>query len=274
MSKDLMKRADPTMTPARQPEDAASRLKTELMADAIDAMFGDDKPSAPPDKSKPPRVILALANHGRSPGWDYAKVLQHKMFEAAGNLEMKFAFYGPDDAQGVRRARITTRWISDADNMGNTMGRAECDCGCYVHIRSVLGAAVKENEDRPVQVMVVVGDAFHDDENSFDEAAVFANQLRRAGTRLFLIQQGDDPATARKLKWLAGVSGGAYFQFDPSTQRRQLAEMLETMSTFAAGGEEAAKAKGGEAATLLLEHLKQEAMPLRAEEQERVRVKR
>ena len=32
-----------------------------------------------------------------------------------------------------------------------------------------------------------------------DEAALAANQLRREETRVFLIQQGDDPFTARKL---------------------------------------------------------------------------
>src|SRR6266705_42961 len=107
MSNDLTKRTGQT-TPERQPKDAASRLKSELMAEALDVMFGDDKPVVP-NKNQTPRVILALANHGSSPGWDYAKVLQREMFKAAGgNLEMKFACYGPDDKQGVRRARITT----------------------------------------------------------------------------------------------------------------------------------------------------------------------
>jgi len=236
-------------------------------------MFGEvgEKQAVPGN----PRVLLVLANHARSPGWNRAKVLQSQMFDAAaGNgLEMKFAFYGPDDAAGVRRCRITTRWITDPDDMMRVMDRAECNCGCYVYIRDALGQAVKENEDRPMRAMIIVGDAFHDDPDGLDEAAISANRLRRAGTRLFLIQQGDDPITARGLQYLAKVSGGAYFRFDPRTQEQQFSEMWEAISAYAAGGEEAVKATGGHAATRVLEHLKQKPMPI-IEERERVRAQR
>jgi hypothetical protein len=257
--------------PAAPTQDAASRLKHDLMAEALERMLGKEaeKPIVPGT----PRVLLALANHGRSPGWDHAKALQRQMFDASagGGLQMKFAFFGPDNAAGVRRFRITTRWIPDPDEMAGLMDRAECNCGCYVHIRNVLGQAVKENEDRPMRAMVIVGDAFHDDQDSLDEAAISANRLRRAGTRLFLIQQGNDPVTARKLQYLARVSGGAYFRFDPRTQERQFSEMWRAMSAYATGGEEAVKATGGQAATLLLEQLKQEPMPV-IEAREHVRV--
>jgi hypothetical protein len=255
-------------------QDAASRLKHGLMADALERMFGKEteKPIAP----GPPRVLLALANHARSPGWDRAKVLQRQMFEAAvgSGLEMKFAFYGEDDDKGVRRCRITTRWLTDPNDMAAVMGRAECNCGCYVHIHSVLRQAVKENANRPIRAAIIVGDVFHDDQDSLDEAALAANQLRREGTRVFLIQQGDDPVTARKLQYLQRVSGAAYFKFDPKTQQQQFTEMLETISTYAAGGEEAVKATGRQAAALLLEHLKQQPMPILDEERERVRLGR
>ena len=261
MSNELAKRADPTAAP-KQAEDAASRLKGELMADALERMLGKEaeKPIVPGT----PRVLLALANHGRSPGWNHAKALQRQMFDASAGsgLQMKFAFFGPDNAAGVRGFRITTRWIADPDKMAGLMDRAECNCGCYVYIRDVLGQAVKENEDRPMRAVVIVGDAFHDDQDSLDEAAISANRLRRAGTRLFLIQQGDDPVTTRKLQYLAKVSGGAYFRFDPRTQERQFSEMWRVMSAYATGGEEAVKATGGQAATLLLEQLKQEPMPV------------
>ncbi len=87
----------------------------------------------------------------------------------------------------------------------------------------------------------------------------------RDGTRVFFIQQGDEPATAHKLKWLAHISGGTYFRYNPQTQER--AEMLAAVSAFAARGEEAVKAKGGEAATVLLEHLKQVPMPIIGEDE-------
>ena len=155
--------------------------------------------------------------------------------------------------------------------MAGVMDRAECNCGCYVNIRDVLARAVKENEGRPLRAVIIVGDAFHDDPDGLDEAAICANQLRRAGTRVFLMQLGDDLITARRLQYLARISGGAYFRFDPRTQERQFSEMLTTMSTYAARGEEAVKTTGGQAATLLLQHLQQMSMPI-IEERATVRV--
>ena len=181
--------------------------------------------------------------------------------------------YGADNAAGVRRCRITTRWITDADDMAGVMDRAECSCGCYVNIRDVLAQAVKEAEERPLRAVIIVGDAFHDDPDGLDEAAISANRLRRAGTRVFLMQLGDDLITARKLQYLARVSGGAYFRFDPRTQERQFSEMWKAVSVYAAGGEEAVKITGGQAATLLLQHLKQEPMPI-IEKRARVRGER
>ena len=271
MTNDLTKRPSPTKPERQQPTDAASRLKQELMSDALERMFGED--GEKPCVAGTPRVILGLANHGSSPGWDRAKVLQSQMFTAAGGsgLEMKFAYYGPDNAAGVRRCRITTRWITDPGDMAAIMDRAECSCGCFVNIRDVLAQAAREAEDRPLRAVIIVGNAFHDDPDGLDEAAIAANQLRRAGTRVFLIQLSDDPTTARRLQYLARVSGGAYFRFDPRTQERQFAEMWEAMSAFTSGGEEAVKATSGQAATLLLEQLNQVPMPV-IETRERVKV--
>jgi hypothetical protein len=179
--------------------------------------------------------------------------------------EIKFAFYGADDVNGVRRCRITTRWIADPDDMAVVMDRARCDCGCYVHIRDVLAQAVKEGEERPLRSVIIVGDAFHDDPDGLDEAAIAANRLHRAGTRVFLLQLGDDSTTEQRLRYLARVSGGTYFRFDPRTQERQFSEMWQAMSAYAAGGEEAVTMAGGQAATLLLQHLKQVPMPIMEE---------
>jgi hypothetical protein len=268
---DLMKTAK-WASSATPTQDAASRLKHDLMADALERMFGkeDEKPIAP----GPPRVLLALANHARSPGWERAKTLQRQMFEAAAGsgLEMKFSFYAQDNDEGVRRCKITKRWVTDPDAMAALMDRAECDCGCYVHVCSVLERAVIENADRPMRAVVVSGDGFHDGEDGLTKAAFAANQLRRQGTRVFLIQQGDDPATARRLQYLQRVAGAAYFKFD-KMQQQQFAEMLETISVYAVGSEEAVKATGGRAANLLLEHLKQQPMPILDEERDRIQVR-
>jgi hypothetical protein len=271
MSNELTKPAGPTAAP-QQAKDAASRLKGELMQDALLRMLDETEGEKQPSPGKP-RVILALANHAHTAGWDRAKILERAMFQAAAGsgLEMKFAFYGPDNAAGVRRCRITTSWITNPDDMAGVIDRAECRCGCYVNIRDVLAQAVREAEERPLRAVIIVGDAFHDDRDGLDEAAISANRLRRAGTQVFLMQLGDDLITPRKLQYLARVSGGAYFRFDPRTQERQFSEMWKAMSVYVAGGEEAVKMTGGHAATLLLQHLKQAPMPI-IEERARVRV--
>jgi hypothetical protein len=130
MSRDVTKPTTPKQ--ARDAKDAVSRLKSDLMKDALGRMFGEDGEKTVPGT---PRVILALANHAQTA--NRAKVLQREMFQAAAGsgLEMKFAFYGADNAAGVRRCRITTRWFTDPDDMAGVMDRAECNCGCYVNIR-------------------------------------------------------------------------------------------------------------------------------------------
>jgi hypothetical protein len=275
MSKDLTKRTGPTK-PERQESaatDPFSRLKHTLMTDALDRLLGKDESIVTPD-NKPPRVLFAVANHGRSPGWDHAKALQRQMFASAGSgLQMKFAFWGPDNAAGVRRFRITKRWIPDPDELEGLMDRHECHCGCYVNIRDVLEQAAKENRDQLMRAVVIHGDVFHDDEDGLAEAAICINQLRRAGTKVFLFQLSNDSATAHKLKYLTRLSGAIHLPFDPRTQERQFLEMWRAVSAYATGGEEAVKTTGGPAGTLLLEHLKQQPMP-EIEAREHVRVNR
>ena len=267
MSNDLTKMAKGASPSAPAP-DAASRLKRDLMTDAFNRMFGTKEPEKPIAPGNP-RMLLALANHGHSPGWEYAVALERQAYTAAPSLEMKFACWGPDNAKGVRMLRITKDWISDADTMAGLMGRAECNCGCYVLVNSVLQQAVEENKNRPMRAVAVIGDCFHDDEDDLDKAALAARELQRQGTRVFLIQQGSDPLTAHKLQYLKQVSGAAYFKVGPET--RQLEEMLKVISTYAGGGEEAVRATGGQAAPLLLEHFKQVPMPILEEERELVR---
>jgi len=90
-------------------------------------MLGNDGPKpAELAAGQRPRVILVSANDVPAT-LDRAKVFQREMFEAVGgNLEMKFAHYGPDNAEGVRRAKMTTTWVSDAGAMSDYMGKVHC----------------------------------------------------------------------------------------------------------------------------------------------------
>jgi hypothetical protein len=271
MSNDIVK---PKMTPGRKQvklQDTGSALKRTLMEDTLARVLGKDEDEKV--RFGVPRVILALANHGPTTGWERAQELQRGLFEAAaGNgLEIKFGFYGPDDDAGVRRCRITSRWIDDPDELSGLIDRASCDCGCFVYVRTMLAQAIKEAEERPLRAVVIVADSFHDDPASVDEAALSILKLRRMGTRVFLMQLSADPITARALQYLERVAGGVYFRFVPETQEAQFTAMWEAVSVYAAGGVEAVKTTGGQAAALLLQHLKQEPMPT-IEERDQVRV--
>ena len=262
MSNDLTKPKSPV--PAAPAQDAGSRLKRDMLRTSIDRMFGKKETEKPPAPGVP-RVLLAVANHESSPGWGYAKGRVRWMFDTAagaGGLLMKFGCWGPDNARGVRRLRVTKHWTGDPGRMMGLMDRSSCDCGCFVHVRGLLQQAVKENADRPMRAVIIIGDAFHDSEESLYEAAIFARELWRAGTRVFLIQHGGGPATRHKLEWLARVSGAVFLPFDPMTQERQFLTMWEAISAYAAGGEEAVRATSGPAAPLLLEHFKQASMPV------------
>ena len=46
-----------------------------------------------------------------------------------------------------------------------------------------------------------------------------AKQLRAAGTRLFLFQQGGSSSTERSFRLLAETTGGAYFPLNPHVEQ-------------------------------------------------------
>ena len=84
-----------------------------------------------------------------------------------------------------------------------------------------------------------------------------AKQLRAAGTRLFLFQQGRSGSTERAFRILAETTGGAYFPFNPHVERiaERLPGMLEAVTHFAIGGMAALEARDSELAVLLLEQM-------------------
>jgi hypothetical protein len=186
--------------------------------------------------------------------WDKIKTIQAEMF-AAGPVSIKFAYFG---AEGALQSRpyISTRWVTGADDMADLIdrGRAGCVCGCYVNISDILAEALKETQQGPVQAVVIIGDRFHDD---LDKAAERAKQLRAAGTRLFLIQQGRSAYAEAVFRSLAELTGGAHFCFNPAIERvaERLPGLLEAVVHFSLGGIQALEALENQAAALLLDQI-------------------
>ena len=202
------------------------------------------------------RVILALAAEADDEFiWDRLKDIQVEMF-AAGPVQIKFAYFGREGALQTRPC-ITTRWITDADDMREIMdrGRAGCVCGCFVDVADILAQALEEAQRGPVQAVVIVGDHFH---GNLDQAVATAKRLRKAGVRLFLFQQATDgSACPEAFRTLAEVTDGAYFQFNPHVERvaERLPGFLEAVTHFAIGGTGALAAQNNESALLLLEQM-------------------
>jgi hypothetical protein len=168
------------------------------------------------------RVILALAAEADDEFiWNHLKIIQAEMF-GAGPVSIKFAYYGAEDGRQIRPF-ITTQWIVDPDDMAEVMerGRAHCVCGCFIDVGDILAAGLKENQDGPVQAVIIIGDHFHGD---LDAAIARAKQLRAAGTRMFLFQQGRSSETEATFRTLAERTTGAYFKFQPTIER--IAETL------------------------------------------------
>jgi len=197
-----------------------------------------------------PRLILALAAGTDDEfAWDQLMNIQCKMF-AAGPVQIKFAYYGREGA-----AQITTRWITDSDDMRAVMerGRAGCVCGCYADVTDILEQALQEAEQAPVQAVVIVGDHFRGSARMI----ALAKRLRQAGTRLVLLQEQTRPSSNHAGKLLAQETDGAYFQFNPAIERvaERLPGLLEAVTHLAIGGVDALAARDDESAVLLLEQL-------------------
>jgi len=201
-----------------------------------------------------PRVILALAAESRDEFvWDQIRTLASEIFAAP--VSVKFAYFGIELAGQTRWPCITTNWITDADDWADIVnrGRAGCVCGCYIQTSDILEQALRETRQASVQAVVIVGNFYGD----LDGAVATAKQLRAAGTRLFLFQQGRSGLTEDAFRALAEATGGAYHRFNPHVERvaERLPEMLEAVSHFALGGMTALEARGNGSAALLLEQM-------------------
>jgi hypothetical protein len=135
-------------------------------------------------------------------------------------------------------------------------GRAGCVCGCYIDVTDILEQALQEARRAPVQAMVIVGDRFC----GSDRMIALAKQLRKAGTRLFLLQEQAHPSSSHDDhvgKMLAEETDGAFFQFNPAIERvaERLPGILEAVTHLAIGGVDALAAWDNESAVLLLAQL-------------------
>ena len=199
-------------------------------------------------------MLVAVAAEGDDEYiWCRLKMLP-ELF-AAGPVAIRVGFFG---AEGARSSRpfMVSRWTTDPADLADLLekARTRCICGCFVRVSSILEQALRETQQGPLRAVVIIGDSFHGD---FDATIATAKQLRAAGTRLFLFQQGGSDLTERSFRLLAETTGGAYFPLNPHIEQvaERLPGLLEAVTHFALGGMAALEARGDEAASLLLEQM-------------------
>jgi len=198
------------------------------------------------------RLIFSLdATASREPTWDRACHIQGSMFQetaALGGLDVQLVFY-----RGFGECKAS-KWQSDPKELGRVMTGVRC-LGGQTQIAKVLKHAVKETEQRKVDALIFVGDAFEED---IDAVCHVAGQLGVLGVPAFLFHEGGNPIAIRAFEQIARLTGGAACPFDGASADR-LRDLLSAVAIYATGGRQAlldyGKRGGGEAVRLLTSRL-------------------
>ena len=198
------------------------------------------------------RLIFAMdATASRQPTWDRAAEVQAQMFLEAdrlGGLDVQLVYY-----RGFGECRAS-RWVADAAGLVRLMTGVACRAG-HTQIGRVLRHAAKEARLRPVQALVLIGDAL---EESADELGHLAGELGLLGVKAFMFQEGRDPAVERTFREVARLTGGAFCRFDAGAAA-ELRALLGAVAAYAAGGRDALQAlerRSGPAVRLLSRQLR------------------
>ena len=211
---------------------------------AVDAFL--DKLAATPVVRTPGqrgRLIFALdATASRQPTWDTASRIQRDMFAAThglGGLEVQVAWY-----RGFGEF-YASRWLADAEKLIILMASVSCTAG-ETQLRKVLKHAVRETQQRKVNAVVFIGDAF---EEEADQVSALAGELGLLGVPVFVFHEGDNPLAGEIFQRVARLSRGAVCRFDAASPT-VLRELLNAVAIFAAGGlaalEKLGRQQGGE----------------------------
>ncbi len=193
------------------------------------------------------RLIFALdATMSRQPTWDRAVHLQAEMFEETariGSLDVQLVYF-----RGFGECRAS-RFVRDARALADLMTRIDCRGG-RTQIGKVLSHATATSREAKVAAMVYVGDAM---EENVDALADKAGELALLGTKVFLFQEGRDPAASRAFAEIARLTKGAHVHLD-SAAAATLGRLLRAVAAYAVGGMTALEdlGKGGDQAVRAL----------------------
>lgn len=199
--------------------------------------------------SRKGRLIFALdATASREPTWREARRIQADMFDAAassGGLEIQLCHY-----RGLAEFGASP-WLARAEDLRRRM--AEVDCvGGLTQIGRVLEHTLAEARKSKVDALVFVGDCM---EENVDGLCKLAGELGLLNVKVFLFQEGRDPAAELAFSQIARLTGGAHCRFDAGSAQ-QLRDLLGAVAAYAAGGLKALESfgRGRGGAALQLSH--------------------
>jgi hypothetical protein len=201
--------------------------------DAVEAFLRDvaKTPPVEPGGGRA-RLIFAMdATASREPSWDQACQVQGQMFletTSLGGLGVQLVYY-----RGFGECRAS-RWVDNPSDLVRLMTGVFCLAG-QTKIGRVLSHAVRETQKKRVAALVFVGDCFEED---LDQVGQIAGELGMLGVRVFMFQEGHDPAAERAFRHIATLTKGAHCRFDANSPG-QLRALLGAVAAYAAGGQRA-----------------------------------
>lgn len=193
------------------------------------------------------RLIFAMdATASREPTWDQACHIQAQMFDATaalGGLDIQLCYYRGHEEFSA------SLWLNQSSDLQRRMTSVSCRGG-ITQIQKLLRHALHETAGQRVNALVFVGDCV---EEPADSIYRLAGELGLRGMPAFVFQEGYEPSAETVFRQIARLTRGAYCPFDAGSAR-QLADLLNAVAVYAAGGrsalEDFGKRHGGVAGLL------------------------
>jgi hypothetical protein len=202
--------------------------------------------SATPENAELRRLLFGFdATGSRAESWNRAKELTDTLLGTLpGRLKVGLAVHGGG------RLHTLTSFTTDAAKLRRTAAKVRCQVG-YTRLLDILTDKAALEAD----LLLYIGDMF---EESAARAGKAADRLAKCGTRVIILQEGDDNNAREVFADIAERTGGALLPFDISSFDRIGKELVELIAVLAVEGVEAVEAKAATmpaATSLLLQNL-------------------
>jgi hypothetical protein len=201
--------------------------------------------SALPENGELKRLLFGFdATASRSVSWRRATKLTDTLLTALPDrLAVALAVHGGG------RLHTLTRYTTSPAKLRDKAAGIQCTAG-GTRLLDILAHSAALQAD----LVLYIGDSF---EESGSKAGELADRLHKCGTRIIILQEGDDDYARGVFAEIADRTDGAVLPFDVSSLDRVGKELLELIAVLAVEGVEAVEARqeASPAAKMLLQKL-------------------